>query len=93
MARRRLNPFDHRQVMQRDDFEIFHYINPATCSCPPHQHDFFELFCLMKDDLDYIVEGLRYAMGPGSLILIPPGRMHRADVPGRRGTSTASCCG
>ena len=38
MARRRLNPFDHRQVMQRDDFEIFHYINPATCSYPPHQH-------------------------------------------------------
>ena len=33
-----------RQVMERDTFEIFHYNNPATCTCPPHQHDFFELF-------------------------------------------------
>ena len=41
-----LNPFDHRQVMQRADFEILHYNNPATCSCPPHRHDYYELFCL-----------------------------------------------
>lgn len=82
MAHRLLNPFDHRQVMQRQDFEIFHYNNPATCSCPPHQHDFFEMFCLLDDHLDYIVEGLRYAMGPGDIMLIGPGQMHRADVPG-----------
>lgn len=82
MAHRLLNPFDHRQVMQRPDFEIFHYNNPATCSCPPHQHDFYELFCLNADGIDYIVEGLRYSMGPGSIVLIAPGQIHRADVPG-----------
>ena len=82
MIHRLLNPFDHRQVMQRQDFEIFHYNNPATCSCPPHQHDFFELFCLLDDSLDYIVEGLRYTLGPGSIMLIGPGQIHRADVPG-----------
>lgn len=82
MAKRLLTPFDHRQVMQSADFEIFHYNNPAICSCPPHQHDFYELFCLIADGLDYIVEGLRYAMGPGSIVLIPPGQLHRADVPG-----------
>ena len=82
MAHWLLNPFDHRQVMQRQDFEIFHYNNPAVCSCPPHQHDFFELFCLLDDHLDYIVEGLRYAMDPGDILLIPPGRLHRADVAG-----------
>lgn len=82
MSQRLLNPFDQRQVMQREDFEIFHYNNPSTCSCPPHQHDFFELFCLLEDGLDYIVEGLRYSMGPGSIILIAPGQIHRPDVPG-----------
>ena len=80
MAQLLLNPFDHRQVMQRQDFEIFHYNNPAVCACPPHQHDFFELFCLLDDRLDYIVDGLRYGMGPGDILLVPPGTLHRADV-------------
>lgn len=82
MARILLNPFDHRQVMERTSYEIFHYNNPSTCSCPPHQHDFFELFCLLDDHLDYVVEGLRYHMEPGSIILIAPGQLHRADVSG-----------
>jgi len=82
VAQRLLNPFDHRQVMRREDFEIFHYSNTATCSCPPHKHDFFEMFCLLDDHIDYIVEGLRYSLGPGSIILIAPGQLHRADVPG-----------
>ena len=82
MTRWQLNPFDHRQVMEKPHYEIFHYINPATCSCPPHQHDFYELFCLQDDSLDYIVEGLRYTMSPGDIMLIPPGHVHRADVAG-----------
>ena len=77
-----LNPFDQRQVMQRDDFEIFHYNNPACCSCPPHQHDFFELFFLLEDHIDDIVEGMRYSLDPGSVVLVAPGQMHRPDVSG-----------
>jgi AraC-like DNA-binding protein len=82
MAHMLLNPFDQRQVMRREDFEVFHYNNPACCSCPPHQHDFFELFFLLDDCIDDIVEGMRYSLGPGSVVLVPPGQMHRPDVPG-----------
>ena len=82
MERRLLNPFDHRQVMQREDFEIFHYNNPASCSCPPHQHDFYEMYCLLEDSVDYIVDGFRYPLEAGSIALMAPGQIHRADVPG-----------
>lgn len=82
MAQRLLNPFDQRQVMRREDFEIFHYNNPACCSCPPHQHDFFELFFLLDDHIDNIVEGMRYSLEPGSVMLVAPGQLHRPDVPG-----------
>ena len=82
MAQRLLNPFDQRQVMRREDFEIFHYNNPACCSCPPHQHDFFELFFLLDDNIDDIVEGMRYSLSPGSAMLVAPGQLHRPDVPG-----------
>ena len=84
MAQRLLNPFDQRQVMRREDFEIFHYNNPACCSCPPHQHDFFELFFLLDDHIDNIVEGMRYSLSPGSVMLVAPGQLHRPDVSGRR---------
>ena len=82
MAHMLLNPFDQRQVMQRQDFEIFHYNNPACCSCPPHQHDFFELFFLLDDHIDDIVEGRRYSLAPGSVVLVAPGQLHRPDVSG-----------
>ena len=82
MAYLLLNPFDHRQVMQKKDFEIFHYNNSAACSCPPHQHDFYDIFCLLNDRVDYIVDGLRYSLEPGSVMLIAPGQIHRIDVPG-----------
>lgn len=82
MAHMLLNPFDQRQVMRRPDFEIFHYNNPACCSCPPHQHDFFELFFLLGDHIDDIVEGMRYSLSPGSVVLVAPGQMHRPDVAG-----------
>ena len=82
MAAHIFNPFNQRQVMQKDDFEIFHYNNSATFSCPPHQHDFFELFYLVDDSLDYVVEGIRYSIAAGSALLIAPGQIHRADVYG-----------
>ena len=82
MAHMLLNPFDQRQVMRREDFEVFHYNNPACCSCPPHQHDFFELFLLLDDRIDDIVEGMRYSLSPGNVVLVAPGQMHRPDVAG-----------
>ena len=82
MDYRLLNPFDQRQVMRRQDFEIFHYNNPACCFCPPHQHDFFELFFLLDDSLDDIVEGIRYSMVSGNAMLVAPGQLHRPDVTG-----------
>ena len=82
MAHMLLNPFDQRQVMRREDFEVFHYNNPACCSCPPHQHDFFELFLLLDDRIDDIVEGMRYSLSLGNVVLVAPGQMHRPDVAG-----------
>ena len=82
MAHMLLNPFDQRQVMRREDFEVFHYNNPACCSCPPHQHDFFELFLLLDDRIDDIVEGMRYSLSPGNVVLVAPGQIHRPDVAG-----------
>ncbi|MBR7187020.1 MAG: helix-turn-helix transcriptional regulator [Clostridia bacterium] len=82
MAQILLNPFDHRQYMRRENFEIFHYNNPGSCSCAPHRHDFFELYYLLGDEMDYIVDGLRYPLREGCVMLMAPGQIHRPDVHG-----------
>ena len=86
MAQIQLNPFDHRQYMRREDFEIFHYNNTGSCYCAPHSHDFFELYFLLDDGaddgMDYVVDGLHYPLRPASLMLMAPGQIHRADVHG-----------
>lgn len=82
MAQMKYNPFDHRQYMQRENFEIFHYNNPGSCVCPPHRHDFYELYYVMDEGVDYIVEGHRYPLRYGDVALITPGQLHRGDVAG-----------
>ena len=82
MAQIQVNPFEHRQVMRRESFEIFHYNNTGSCVCAPHRHDFYEIYYLMDEGLDYIVEGRRYALRRGDIALMAPGQLHWADVAG-----------
>lgn len=42
-----------------------------------HAHNGYEIFRFIEGDSEYIVEGARYALSPGDLILIRPGEMHR----------------
>ena len=68
--------------MRRDDFEIYYYHDAAPSDVTLHQHDFYELYCLLSGTMDYLIGGRRYTMKPGSLLLIAPGEMHRPDIEG-----------
>lgn len=76
-----VSPFDVRQVMQQDDFEIYHRIDAASGYIAPHSHDFYELYFPRTEGVGYVVEGNRYRVGPGRLLLIAPGQVHSSDVP------------
>ena len=75
-----VSAFNERQVMLREDFEIFHYEGDEPCSVPPHSHDYYEIYCLLSGVMDYVVVGRRYALRPGNLLLIAPGQVHWPDV-------------
>ena len=62
------------------EYEIFHQTDAAVPGLPPHRHDFFELFCLLSDGESLMVEGKRYALTAGSMLLIAPGELHWPDV-------------
>lgn len=77
-----ISAFNVLQSMSRDDIEIYHYCDAATFNVPPHWHDFYELYCLLSDSFIYHVEGNRYELHPGSLILVQPGESHWPEFQG-----------
>ena len=75
-----LSAFNQRQEMLRSDFEIFHYMDSASCNVALHSHPFYEIYCLLSGSMGYIVNGRSYTLRPGTLLLIAPGEMHRPDI-------------
>lgn len=78
--RERLQSFDPRQTMQRDTFEVFHYREPQPNSVEVHHHDFYEVYYLLKGEVEYWVDGRIIRMRTGDLLLINPMELHRPVV-------------
>ena len=76
-----VSPFFARQVMQQDDFEIYHRFDPASGHIEPHSHDFYEIYFSRTEGLEFVIDGHRYRVGPGRLLLIAPGQVHFSSVP------------
>ena len=75
-----VSAFNVLQEMSRDDIEVYHYNDSATYHVPPHQHDFYELYCLLNGPFTFHVENNRYALKPGSLLLVQPGEVHWPEL-------------
>lgn len=75
-----LSAFETRQEMRGDEYEIFHHVDAYAAGVPPHRHDFFELYCLLSDGASMIVEGKRYSLESGNMLLIAPDQLHRPDM-------------
>ncbi len=75
--RQRSQRFDPRQTMQRDTFEIFHYREPRPKGVEVHHHDFYEVYYLLRGEVDYWVDGRIIRMSAGDLLLINPMELHR----------------
>lgn len=78
--RERSQNFDPRQTMQRDTFEVFHYREPNPNSVEVHHHDFYEVYYLLKGEVEYWVDGRIIRMRAGDLMLINPMELHRPVV-------------
>lgn len=82
MMRERSQRFDPRQVMQRDTFEVFHYREPRPNTVEVHHHDFYEVYYLLRGEVEYWVDGRIIRMSAGDLLLINPMELHRPVLQG-----------
>jgi AraC-like DNA-binding protein len=63
-------------------FSISHSIDssPDDKHFKPHIHNNLELFCLVRGQVDYIVEGNIYKLRPGAIMLMRSGETHKLIV-------------
>ncbi len=63
-------------------FEVSHSIDkcPKESDFTSHIHDGYELFCLVKGDVDYIVEGNLYKLKQGAIMLMRSSETHNLVV-------------
>ncbi len=78
--RERSQNFDPRQTMQKDTFEVFHYREPRPVGVEVHHHDFYEVYYLIKGEVEYWVDGRIIRMQAGDLLLINPLELHRPII-------------
>lgn len=45
-----------------------------------HSHDFYEIYCFLSGNAQYCVEGRRYALAPGDILLLTKGEVHRVEL-------------
>lgn len=69
-------------LYEGDGFSFSHSIDtsPEDSHFPLHIHSELELFCLVKGDVGYIVEGHKYKLYPGTVLLMRSGESHKLLV-------------
>jgi AraC-like DNA-binding protein len=66
--------------MLPSDYEIFHYSNNDLTGVSLHHHDFYECYLFISGDVTYLIEGKKYYLEPGDVILINSKELHQAII-------------
>ena len=62
------------------DFELYYYNEHYTSKVDTHTHDYYEFYFLWRGTSRLEIEGQRYPLRYGDMVVIPPHRRHRAVV-------------
>ena len=67
-----------------EDFRLFHLRDAQGVKTEYHYHEFCKLLLLLSGSGSYTVEGLRYPLSPGDLVLLNSHCIHKSEFePGR----------
>lgn len=62
-----------------EDFRLFHLKDFGEAKVDYHYHEFYKLLFLLSGSGGYVVEGKRYSLAPGDLVLIGTHCVHRPE--------------
>lgn len=72
--------FDPRQVMNRPNFELFHFSDNKPLRVDYHNHDFYEIYYFISGKVNCVIEGRTYYLKPGDILLINNKEVHRSLI-------------
>lgn len=61
-------------------FRISHNKDAYTKPIPFHSHDFYEIYFFLDGTVTYYIENESYNLKKGDVLVIPPGKLHRAVI-------------
>lgn len=61
-------------------FKISHNKEKHSEPVPFHSHDFYEIYFFVDGNVKYYIEDESYDLTRGDILIIPPGKLHRAVV-------------
>ena len=80
MKKKLQTAFTTRQYMLSKDFEIYYYNEKYTSKIEMHTHNYYEFYFFIEGDVQIQIENEIYPLKCGDMVIIPPGRRHRAVV-------------
>lgn len=67
-----------------EDFRLFHLRDPQGLQTDYHYHEFCKVLLLRSGSGSYAIEGKRYLLKPGDVVLLRDGQVHRPEfAPGQ----------
>lgn len=74
------SPFDTRQYMLSEDFELFYYSDLNFSGVKKHSHDYYEFYFFTEGNISMFIEETEYRPKSGDVLLIPPGITHHLEI-------------
>ncbi len=65
-----------------EDFRLFHVRDAEGPRIEYHYHEFHKILLLLSGNGSYVIEGRRYLLQPGDVVLVGNGRVHRPEFGG-----------
>ena len=63
-----------------DDYQLFHLTEPQRGRIDFHYHEFCKLLLLVSGQGAYVVDGQRYRLQPGDVVLVGSRSVHRPEM-------------
>ncbi len=80
MKEKHRSEFDNRSHMQSSDYELYYYSDRNLGTIRSHRHTYYEFCFFLEGNVSMEVSGNCARLQPGDLVLIRPGRYHRAVI-------------
>lgn len=72
--------FSTRQYMLAKDFEIYYYNDNSRYKMESHTHTYYEFYFFLEGDVSIYINGEKYQLKYGDIVLIPPKVSHYACI-------------